>query len=75
MKKVTKFEANDGSLHDTKESAEKRNSLNDLKSWYEENKLYGKSIGCKIEWEDLIEWLFENEEEVQEILKAGSWED
>ena len=68
MKKVEMYEANDGSIHYTEKEAKNRDKLLELEEWYEENKLFGRFDGCKIEWEDLIEWISENKEIVQELL-------
>lgn len=69
MKKVRKYEAKDGSLFDKKENALARDRLLELEEWYEGNKLYGRYEGCRIEWEDFIEWLKVNKEEIKRIIR------
>lgn len=70
MKKVTKYEANDGTICDTEDQALARDDLIDLEQWYEDNKLYGGPVGCRIDWDDLLEWLQENKAKVIKILAA-----
>lgn len=70
MRKVLKYEADDGTPCDTEEQALARDELLKLEKWYEDNKLYGGILGCRIEWEDLVEWLQENKAEVIKILAA-----
>lgn len=68
MRKVLKYEADDGTLCDTEKQALNRDEFLKLEKWYEDNKLYGNYLGCRIEWEDLLEWLRENKAEVAKIL-------
>ena len=69
MKKVTKYESNDGSLFATEEEAQLKDKIDSFKEWYDENKLYGSSEGCKIEWEDFVEWLMEHKDTIMFFLK------
>lgn len=48
MKKVTKFEADDGTVFDTEEAALAHDNLQALSEWYEAHKLYGMYEGCRI---------------------------
>lgn len=70
MRKVLKYEADDGTICDTEEQALARDELLKLEKWYEDNKLYGGILGCRIEWEGLVEWLQYNKAEVIKILAA-----
>jgi hypothetical protein len=70
MKKVTKFEANDGTVFDTEESALAHEKLDDLGEWYEYNKLYGRAEGCRIDWDGFLEWCQHHKEKLKEILAA-----
>ena len=70
MKKVMKFEANDGAVFDTEEAALAHDKLTELAEWYEENKLYGMYEGCRIEWDGFIEWCGDNKSKLKEILAA-----
>ena len=60
MKKVTKFEADDGSVFDTDAQALAHDELCLLEQWYEDNKLYCGPAGCRIDWDDLLEWFKDN---------------
>ena len=33
------------------------------------NKLYGNTMGCRIEWEDFIEWFETNEIQIRQLLR------
>lgn len=68
MKKVTKFESNDGTIFDTEKAALEHDKLTTLAEWYEENKIYGMYEGCRIEWSDFIEWCGDNKGKLKEIL-------
>ena len=70
MKKVTKFEANDGTIFDTEKAALAHDRLNDLGEWYDDHKLYGMYEGCRIEWEDFLEWCQQHKEKIKEIIAA-----
>ena len=69
MKKVTKYESNDGSLFATEEEAQLKDKIDSFKDWYNENRLYGSSEGCKIDWEDFVEWLIEHKDTIMTLLK------
>ena len=71
MKKITKYEANDKSLHDTEQEAAARDRLLELEIWYKSNKLYtdGTFSYCQeVSWSDLLEWIKEHKGQLQEIL-------
>jgi hypothetical protein len=70
MRQITKFEADDGTVFDTEAAAVAHDNLNALGDWYEENKLYGMCDGCRIEWDDLLEWCQQNKDKLKEILAA-----
>ena len=64
------FETADGCIFESILEAVKHEKRLSLIDWYEDNKLYGNYEGCKIEWEDLIEWITTNKKEVIDILKV-----
>lgn len=70
MKQIPMWEANDGSVHRDKKDAEKRDALMELEAWYNANKLYGSSVGCRIEWEEFLEWCQDNKQKIMQIIKA-----
>ena len=70
MKKVTKFESDDGTLFDTEQEALAHDKLEALREWYEENKIYGYYQGCRIDWSEFLEWLIYNKEKMRDILSA-----
>lgn len=70
MKFVTKYEASGGTLFDTIEEAEAHEELFSMEEWYEKNKLYGNSDGCRIEFDSFLEWLRYNKAEIIKIIKA-----
>lgn len=70
MKKVTKFEANDGRIFDTEEAALAHEKLNALSEWYYDNKLYGKYEGSHIDWDDFLEWIEKHNDKLKEIIAA-----
>jgi hypothetical protein len=61
MKKVEKYETEDGRVFDTAREASQYESLLALESWYEDNKLYGSSDGCRIDWENFRDWFLEHQ--------------
>ena len=70
VKKVIKFEAGDGTLFDFERDALAHNALLRIEDWYENEKLYGSTEGCRIEWRDLIDWITEHKQHVKCILAA-----
>lgn len=70
MKKLTKYEANDGTIFDTEAAALAHDNLDVLGEWYEDNKLYGMSAGSRIDWEDFIEWVQQHKDKLKEIIAA-----
>jgi hypothetical protein len=70
MMRVVRFEANDGTEFKSEGEALARDKLLSLAEWYEKNKLYGSCDGCRIEWDDLLEWCKDNKKELKEILSA-----
>jgi len=68
MKKVIKYEATDGTIFDYEHKAKAHEELILMAEWYENNKLYGNIAGCRIEWEDLFEWLQDNKSTIIKIL-------
>jgi len=71
IEETTLFRTVDGTLHNTRQKAVAHERVLELKDWYEDNKIYGNSDGCKIEWETLLEWLEDNKE-AREILVSLS---
>lgn len=69
VERKTVFQTKDGDIFDNEKEATQHETLLDFSEWYEENKLYGNTPGCRMEWEDLIEWLQNNKKEIQSILK------
>lgn len=70
MKKVTKFEADDGSVFDNEKEAAAHDKLLRLSEWYEGHKLYGCQDGCRIEWDDFLDWCSENKAKLKEIISS-----
>jgi len=66
---VTMYETRDGEFFHSQAEAEDHDKFLYFGDWYEENKLYGNTDGCRIEWKDLIEWLQENKKEVKQLMK------
>lgn len=70
MKKVTKYEAKDGTIFDTEAVALAHDKLDALGEWYEDNKLYGMSEGSRIDWDDFLEWVQQHKDKLKEIIAA-----
>ena len=70
MKKVTKFESDDGTLFDTEQEALAHDKLEALQEWYAGNKIYGGGYSCSIDWYDFLDWFTDNKAKVGEILSA-----
>lgn len=70
MKKVTVYQAIDGSVHETEEQCCNHEQKVNLESWYEAgNELLGSYMGSRVYYDELVEWLVRNEDVVKEILK------
>ena len=70
MKTITCFQTEDGRVFVNKEDAEKHQDTLTFYGWYEDNKCYGNSEGCRIEAVDMLEWLKENKGVVLRVLGA-----
>lgn len=68
MKKVTKYEATDGTLFDTEAEALRREHLNTLSEWYRRNPLHGSRGESRVGWGDFLDWLSNHRVQVQQIL-------
>ena len=71
MREVVKFEADDGTLWNDADQAKIRDKYCQLAKEYENIKLYGDTAGCRIEWKDLIDWVSDNTEFVQQLLDVS----
>lgn len=69
MKEKRIFEADDGTIFSSMKEVLDYEKILTIKDWYENNKIYGSFEGCKIEWEDLLDWLDENKDKVLALLK------
>jgi len=69
MKKEIKYKALDGTLFDFEREAIAHDEKFLMAEWYEENKLYGNIDGCRIEWEDLFEWIQDNKSTILKIIR------
>lgn len=65
MKKVTKYEAEDGTLHDTADKARQHEAEVDLEDWYRDHAL----IAGNDTNEDVIYWLKENASDLALLLE------
>ena len=65
-----RYLSKDGKEHKTVQAAINHNKLIELCKWYEGNKIYGRYEGCRIEWEDFIEWCNDNKKELKNILNT-----
>ena len=70
MKKITVYEADDGTVFETPEGAQAHEKLIRLEKWYEEAPLYGRMEGSKVYWEDLLEWARDNRARFIELSRA-----
>lgn len=70
MERVTCFKTRDGKIFDQEDDAVKHELLLDFRGWYEENKIYGKYEGCKIEVKEIEAWIAENVKELWAFLDA-----
>ena len=70
MKKITVYEANDGTVFETPEGAQAHDKLINLEKWYEEDPLYGRTDGSKVYWEDLLDWARDNRSRFTELSRA-----
>lgn len=70
MKKITAYEALDGSLHKTSASASVVNQSIRFDTWYEDNYLLGDYAGSRVELNEMKNWLFENKAIVLSLLEG-----
>jgi len=70
MKKITCFQTTDGRLFESVKDAEKHQASLNFFTWYEDNKCYGNTDGCRVEAVDMLEWLKENRCDILEVLGA-----
>ena len=57
---IEMYQSSDGKIWKRYDEALRREEQIELAIWYEENKIFGKSEGCRIEFEELDEWLKEH---------------
>ena len=69
MRIIIKYISNNGKEFNIEEEALAEDEIYKVESWYEKHKLYGRFEGCKIEWEDFIEWLTDNQLIIKDLLK------
>lgn len=68
MEPITAFKTSDGEVFMTEKEALFHEKLCEMREWYEDHMLYGGVLGCRIEWDDLVDWLQDNRDEVKTIL-------
>ncbi len=68
MKKVTKYEASDGTVFDTETEAINHEKLIELEEWYETNGLLGIR-GEDTDWGEFLEWCCTHKKKVKEVLE------
>ena len=68
MERVTMYRSKSGHLFSTEKEPIVQDYVCELKEWYEANELFG-NCSCVV-WSDLIEWLSENRDKVEAILKV-----
>lgn len=62
MRQVVRYEAEDGSLHLTTESAVRHDMLQELAVWYDENKL------SRVYWDEFFSWFVEHRRRIRVLL-------
>jgi hypothetical protein len=62
------FRTTDGEIFEDIEDAKKRQTLIDLKNWYETHELYS-NYGSTVNFGSLRDWLFENKEFLMESMR------
>ena len=62
MRQVVRYEAEDGSLHLTAESAARRDKLQELAVWYDEHKL------SRVYWDEFFSWFVEHRRRIRVLL-------
>ena len=70
MRKVTKYVTEDGREHATAGEAYSHEQLLKVMKWYDGNQLFGNVAGSKVDWEDLVDWIRANSEQVMTILRS-----
>ena len=70
MKEIVCFETVDGRVFKSSMDAARHEAETSFYDWYEDNKCYGNTDGCRIEAKDMLEWLKEHKEVVLGVLGA-----
>lgn len=69
MEKAIIYKSVDGSFHESEDAAKLRDEQVRIHDWYVSgNEIPGSYAGSRVEWEDLVDWLHDNESVVKTIL-------
>ena len=71
MRPITKYEAEDGTIHDTEAQAYAHEQIQSIRKWYEDNTIYGNVMGCRIDFKELHDWLKKHHGQVTALLTAS----
>lgn len=62
------YKTSDEKVFEDEQKAKEHQCYINYQNWYEDNKLYGNYAGSYANFDDLVEWLKENENVVLDIL-------
>jgi hypothetical protein len=66
-KQIPMFVTDDGIVFHTEDEAKQYDEYLQLYDWYDRNGLYGSSYGSRVEFDDLVNWLYDNKPEVRKL--------
>lgn len=69
MEQTKAYKATDGKVFEDRVSCERHQKYLNFLDEYEQRKVYGQIEGCRIEAEDMWEWLQDNRNFVLDVLK------
>ena len=56
-KRITAYKCSDGTVFENFNDANKHDAVLHFRDWYEDHKLLGNCDDCKVDLEDLVDWL------------------
>jgi len=65
---VVAYQTEDGKIFSDVKDATNHQNLLEFENWYNANKIYGRYEGCKIEFEEFVQWLKEHKDYLNQFF-------
>lgn len=65
---VVAYQTEDEKIFSDVKDATNHQNLLEFKNWYNDNKIYGRYGGCKIEFEEFVQWLKEHKDYINQFF-------